>query len=407
MSEILFLKDRDLLDKTPVDNIFITRFMPDAPELAVKAYLYGLMQTSCPGSGEEDICAALGCSETDLFAAFSYWEHAGLIEVIPGESLRIRYFNVKNAMTSGRADTSGTAYGDFIRRLQETLGTRMLTGSELSKIYDWLDVFGFEQAAALEIVRYCLDEKGAKTNVSYMDSVAKTLAGKGEFTLEQVRAHFEYEKKLKSGAVAIQRRWNKKGMPTEDEIALYEKWTVAWGFDEEAIFLACERMTAAERPTFAYLDGVLKRWHEDGAVDREKIDDLNKQEDMIAELARTALKRAGLKTSPDSEKRAAFREWVTEWNMSAELILLAADHAKEDAKPFRAMKGIVNAWHEAGISSPAAAEEHFKKNRASYSYSGKKSANRALNYMTHGIYTEEKLKELGISLGEEFYVDDE
>ena len=44
MSEVVFLKDTKLQEVTPVENIFISAFMPAAPELALKAYLFHVWQ---------------------------------------------------------------------------------------------------------------------------------------------------------------------------------------------------------------------------------------------------------------------------------------------------------------------------------------------------------------------------
>ena len=88
MSKFVFLKDKELMGVTPVENIFISQFMPAAPELAVKAYLCGLMQLT--HGLEDDVCAVLGCTEEELSAAYSYWEKLGLVEVMRGES-RLSY----------------------------------------------------------------------------------------------------------------------------------------------------------------------------------------------------------------------------------------------------------------------------------------------------------------------------
>ena len=406
MSNISFVKDKELLEVTPVENIFRTQFMPQAPELAVKAYLYGLMLVSNGVSSEEDAAAALGCDETDLHAAFSYWQTAGILEIVSEEPFRVRYLNIKNCLISGRINTSGAAYGEFVAKLQNVLGTRILSGSELSRIYDWVDVFGFEEDAAVAIVRHCLDKKGAKTSVAYMDKIAKTLAGKGALTLDAVNEAFEDEEKLTGGAAKILKRWNIRRMPTEDEIALYERWTKAWGFDDDGIDLALKELTAAEKPSFKYLDSILESWHSGGRVDRGQIEEEIRKEDMIAELARTALLRAGIRSKPTKAHRDRFREWHLDWSMSAELICFAADMANKNEKPFAYMKALLDDWHNEGISSVKAARDRYES-AAPVTSRRSNSHKHALNYIHSDVkYTEEELKKLGISLGEEFYDDE-
>lgn len=404
MSKLVFLKDRELLETTPVDNVFITRFMPLAPELAVKAYIYGLMLLSGSGSQADDLSAALGCTDNDIRAAFAYWESVGLVKVLPGEPLQVQYLNIRNALAHGNIDTRDSERGEFVRNLQSILGTRMITGSELSKFYDWLDVFGFEEAAAAEIVRHCLDRKGARTSVSYMDAVARTLAGKGCLTHEAVMRQFEIEDSAVSGAAAILRRWRQTRPLTEDEIAMYRKWTEEWGFDNEAIDAALTMATAAMKPSFKYLDGTFDDWRRNGTSGAEIL----KQEDAVFELARQAFSRAGLKSRPSSEQRREMRDWHIEKHMSAELILLAAELSAQDIHPYACMKRLINEWYSRGIASVSEANDYFEsEQRGRRNTRSSSKNNRALNYIQGEKYTKDDLKRLGISLGEELYDSDE
>ena len=400
MSGVVFLKDRELLDVTPVENIFIAQFMPSAPEIAVKAYLYGLMLLNSPHAADEDIAAALSCTETDIRAAFSYWQSAGIIRVIGEEPLRVQYLNIKASLGSGRVDTSGAAHGDFVRRIQEAAGTRMMTGAELKKLYDWLDVFGFEEDAAVELFRRCLDTKGAKTSVSYMDAVARTLAGKAALTKGAVEEHFREEELLRSGAASILKRWNRRSAPTEDQLSLYEKWTRAWGFDEAVIDAALTKMTSAERMTFSYLDSILTDWHDKGLVDISAVDESLKREDMTAELTRQAFSRAGLISKPTAEQRRLIGSYYYDKHMSAELILFASELSAKDAKPFAKLKNLLADWRDHGIGSVSEAREYNEKQVPAI---GRRRSGRSRDIIRGGDYSEEELKKLGISMGEEFY----
>lgn len=404
MSDIVFLKDSKLQEITPVENVFISAFLPAAPELAVKAYLYGLMLLNAPQMG--DIGTALNCNNEQLRDAFSYWEALGLVEVIGESPLQIRYLSVKNAFSVSPELRTGGKYSEFVRQLQSVLGTRVLTGAELSKVYDWLDVFGFEPDAALLIVKHCLDTKGAKTAIAYMDGVAKTLAASGAFTREAAETYFADELLRKTGAAKLLKRWNIRRPVTEDELALYDKWTREWGFDEEGISAACSLMTNAQKPSFGYLDSILEDWRSEGAVDNERIRELQKRDDEIAELSREAFKRAGLKSKPTREQRLQVLDWNVTKCVSSELILLAAELVSSSPRPYADLKATVEDWYANGISTASAARERFALSGAPHANKPKKN-NRALNYMRGETYSESELKKLGISLGEEFYEDDE
>ena len=407
MSETVFLKNKEISEVTPVENIFIAQFMPCAPELAVKAYLYGLMLLSGSGSASEDLSKVLGCSDTDILAAFSYWESAGLVKVISGDPLQVQYLGVRNAIIGYTADTRGAVHGEFVKKLQSVFGTRVLSGAELSKLYDWTDVFGFEEDAAVLIVKHCLDAKGARTSVSYMDSVARTLASSNCLSFDSVSEHFKAEERIAGGASKILKRWNRRRPPTEDEIALYEKWTSGWGFDDESIDIALSKMVTAEKPSFGYLDSILEAWRLTGSVDRASLEKLQKQEDEVFELARRAFKLAGMSSKPSSEQRMQFSEWYAEKKMSSEMILLAAELARNDIHPYAKMKRLLNEWYTLGLSTAAEARENYEKSMGSRPQGSDRKKPRSLSYMQGKKYTRDDLKKLGISLGEEIYDNDE
>ena len=119
-------------------------------------------------------------------------------------------------------------------------------------------VFGLEEEAAILLIQHCLAERGPRASMRYMDEKARRWADAGVLSAEDARRRIQFEKELQSGAQAILRRWRKSRQATEDELALYQKWTKEWGLSDEEILGACAALTAAEKPTFAYLDGVLE-----------------------------------------------------------------------------------------------------------------------------------------------------
>ena len=401
---MLFRKKTERPSSTAVSNEFIRRFMPELPDHVVKVYLYGLMLSSDPEQ-PDDIAEALGADDNDIMAALSHLEALGLAEVSEGEHPIVVFRDPSEAPLASPAH-GGAKYAELVSKVQNVLGTRVLSGGELSRIYDWVDLFGFEKDAAAAIVRNCLDRYGAKTSFAKMDSMAtKTLAPRGAFTLAKVNEYFREAEVLSSGAASILKRWNKGRPPTMDEIALYEKWTSDWGMDAAAVDYAMTQMTAAEKPTFKYLDGIMTALRENGNVDSERIRELSRKEDELKELVRRIFEAAGLKSRPQREQKELIRSWRYEYRMGEEILLLAAGHAKDDRSPFAGLKEIVNGFHDEGISTVEAAKEFLEKN-GGFAKNAKKSS-RALNYMKGKTYSDEELKKLGITLGEEFYDDED
>ena len=60
-----------LMGCTSVQNIFILEYMPKAPELYCKVYLFGLMQCGCRRLENADLCASLGIDSAKAVEAFA------------------------------------------------------------------------------------------------------------------------------------------------------------------------------------------------------------------------------------------------------------------------------------------------------------------------------------------------
>ena len=135
--------------------------------------------------------------------------------------------------------------------------------------------------------------------------------------------------------------------------------------------------------------------------------ELLREQDMLAELARRAFARAGLKRTTTSSDRQQVELWCSDWCMNSELILYAAELASKKSTPFAEMKRMLSDWHERGIVSVSAAREETERSNAAHpaaAASKGKPVNRALNYKQRQ-YSAEELRALGVDLGDDVYED--
>ena len=65
-----------------------------------------------------------------------------------------------------------------------------------------------------------------------MDDKARRWADAGVLSGEDARRRIQFEQELQSGAQGLLRRWRKTRQATEDELALYQKWTKDWGLNK-------------------------------------------------------------------------------------------------------------------------------------------------------------------------------
>ena len=92
-------------NKTEIDNIFIDNFLPNAPDLCVKVYLYGLYLATNDLEFDntfEAFAKKLGISDLDLETAFRYWEEQGLVQVLSTYPIQVLYKPLKDVINGTR-----------------------------------------------------------------------------------------------------------------------------------------------------------------------------------------------------------------------------------------------------------------------------------------------------------------
>ena len=142
--------------------------------------------------------------------AFLYWQDMGLLRIVEQEPLSVEYLSVQAGPVTG-----GTRkYAPLVSALRQVCGARVLTPGELSKIYDWIEVFGLEEAAAVMLVRRCMELKGPSVKIQFMDKMAREWAKEGVLTAADAEQRIKLDTELQGGAKAILARWRKGRMAT-------------------------------------------------------------------------------------------------------------------------------------------------------------------------------------------------
>lgn len=382
-----------LMGCTSVQNIFILEYMPKAPELYCKVYLFGLMQCGCRRLENADLCASLGIDSAKAVEAFLYWQDMGLLRIVEQEPLSVEYLSVQAGPVTG-----GTRkYAPLVSALRQVCGARVLTPGELSKIYDWIEVFGLEEAAAVMLVRRCMELKGPSVKIQFMDKMAREWAKEGVLTAADAEQRIKLDTELQGGAKAILARWRKGRMATEDELALYKKWTEEWGMTLDEILSACPAMTSSDKPTFAYLNAILEGMRMEGGV-QEAI----KSAALTEELAREIYSRAGLKGAPGRREKEAVSTWTVSWHMQPEAVLLAAERSAGYSHPFDRTRRLIEQLHEKGVTTLQQARKAIEELEKQPAAEGGKKQQSSY-FMNYGQrkYSDEDLKSIGITLLED------
>lgn len=364
-------------EQTPLDNLFIAEYMPDADGYALKVYLYGLMQCHFPSMGDTDIASALFLTQGQVLTAFVYWQSRGLVRILSEEPLEVEYLT-----TEQPASTTATPikYATFVRALQDLIAPRAFTLREMKHVYDLIETFGLEEGAVLELIASCMENKGRNVSIQYILTVGKSWAERGITSPQKAQEYMRDLAARKHGAGEILRRWGKRRMPTQDEMDLYEKWIRDWGFDQEAILAVCPQLTGVSTPTFEILGERLELLHEQNLTSREEIEKHQGIQSSEREFARQVFARMGKVELPSPTAIAqlsAFSE-----SLPRDVILLAAEDCQNADRPFGKLKAVLKSWSEKGIRTLEEAQKALETPVVS-SARGQKKPAYASSYAQH------------------------
>ncbi len=357
----LFDADRAgvLWDSVALPNAFIIEYMPTAPENYVKVYLYGLMYTryACAAEGltVAGLAKELGMEESEILAAFQYWERARLVTRTQDKPPSFTYLNVQQAMMGRQAAPVDEKYMEFAQALYAVFGDRRkLHGGETQLCYEWVEQLGLPGEVVLMLVQHLASTRGVNFSFKAAQKMALELVERHIVTIDDAEQFFARSQAAWDGTRKVLRRMSKYRPPTVDEIDLYLKWTQEWGFQPKAIEVACAEMTGGD-PSFKYLDSILRGIHgrsgrtETSAVQLEK--QLNREREEGADI-REVIQAAGLKIGVNHPAvRESYQKMVTMIDHDA--VVLAAREISRSKKnqSLQKLEELVEKWHQKGIQS--------------------------------------------------------
>ena len=374
---------------TPVDNRFILDFLPDASDVCIRVYLYGLMLCTSGAAAEMDLGDALGLSETAVKEAYVYWQKQGLVHIRGEEPLIVEYLDLEPTKEGGVIPGK---YASLVSALNSLIAPRQFDFRELVHVYDWIEVYGLDEETVLELVSHCMSIKNRRVAVNYIDSVARTWSEEGIKTREKARAYIEGYELKKHGATLILKQWNKQRKPTQDEMSLYEKWVGEWGFTPEAILASLPKLTVTGSPNFIYLDELLDSLRREGQTSAPEIARADAKAAEETAFARLVFERAGKIEPATRTQKAQISMYLNELKLPRELMLFGAEQCRGANEPFGMMKKLWSEWHEKKITTIEEARKSLEEKAAPH-----KSRSTKHQYPQHDL-SDEQLEHLLVDL---------
>lgn len=356
MAFLTFAEGAAMFDSTPIENLFLLEYLSTAPESCLRVYLYARMLALHPELGGDlaETARFLRLEEEAVYKAMEYWERQGLARRLTDRPPTYELLPLRSdgaGAGGATAERAYYAYRDFNASLQALFGRKLIEPHEYRVANDWLDVLGYEQDAVLRLVRYGIEtsrskEPAPKGVFDRMNKQAAIWADRGCRTLADVERAIAQQQDVYPVAKAVLKRFAQRREPTMDELDCAKRWVEEWKLSEDDILDACGETTKSTKPSFAYLDAIL----------RSRREGKNAHWDELAAVLRE-LDAAQAQPTPDQLARyAALRAAGFE----AETVRLAAVqcHRKKKTR-FEDVEWMLNEWGTRGLYTAAAAQAYI------------------------------------------------
>jgi len=258
------------LEDTAIPNLFITDFMPDAPDGDfVKVYIYAYM---CCRQGialtHGELAERLGLEPAKIHAAWRYFADRRIVriwETVPQDEKHfdVEFVDVKGMLYSGEktqaqsGSLSNPALEELFRKIAVICGTPTIGGGDAQRILSWIE----DMEAAPEVIEYayefCRDERGEKS-ARYIEKIVKEWTGKGLKTARDVR---EYRAKTDARSANYKKLMKAVGLRYENitsaEEKIFDIWLDEYGYTVDELIEMAEK-TAGKSNKLRYLGGIIK-----------------------------------------------------------------------------------------------------------------------------------------------------
>ena len=265
-----FMLKNTNLNFTPVSNVFIEKYMPNARGEFVKVYLLMLKHSIAgePGISGPILASSLNLLESDIMNALNYWSDLGVIKLTsidPMNNFSIEFLDLSEDNFTPNKEVNlldaleNKGINDMLKDIEKILG-RTLSTKEMEMYLGWQKEFSFPSELILLLVEYCASK--GKSDYRYIEKVALTWHDMNIKTMAQAQ---NYIKQTEDKWVKIRKILSYLGIKNNDlmkpQEEMIDKWLTTYNFDLDVIKKACnicaERLNRAD---FKYIDGILTNW---------------------------------------------------------------------------------------------------------------------------------------------------
>lgn len=349
---------------TIVDNMFITDFMPNADEIAVKVYLYGLFQCAnkiTTDNSLDSFSLALGVERKQIIDSIKYWESVGAVRIIRENPLEFEYIPLKTIMSKPRK-YNADKYADFVSQIENMILSRPLTPNELIKYIEVVEDYKISTDAMILIAKYCVDTKSQNIHTNYILTVAKAWANEGVKSVEQVEEKLKEMEAQTDSMRQVFFALGLKSTPDFEDKQYYIKWTTSWGYDLESILFAAK--LCKKRGGIKKLDSMLDNFYRLGLFTLADIKEQSERIEYYRNLAININKLLGVYyENIDTVVEQYIVDWIDKGYDATGLKIIASYCIKRNIRTLEDMQNLINTLFAEGIISNKSIELYIEEQK--------------------------------------------
>ncbi len=339
-------REKNQIRNVELDNLFITEYMPYAPENYVKIYIVGLSLAYTPENNIEQISILLGLDKSVIMEAFGYWSEQGIVNILSSDPPEIEYLEVK-PLSAQVKKFSKTKYESFNNQLHAMLPHRSFLPSEYNEYYSIMELLHIDVDAMLAIIAYCVRLKGESIGYPYILAVARNLAYQGATNFERVNEKLNELSLYQSELSAILKALGSKKTPDHNDSQLYVKWTKALGFTPEVIIRVAKDL---KKGGMERLDTKLTKYYENHVFSIDEINAYNANRDRLYALTKEITRILGIYLEQlDYTIETYTNKWLSFGFDDDTLILIAKYCYAHDMRTLSVMDETVKKFYRQGL----------------------------------------------------------
>jgi DnaD/phage-associated family protein len=344
---------------TGLDNLFVSEYLPQAPDMCIKVYVYGLFLCShshTPDNDLEAMARALSMQPSEIVDAYTYWAELGLVAIIQHSPFSVRYLPPKSALNLKKYSTA--KYSEFNMQI-EAMFDREILPNEFNEYYNAIETYHIEPEAFLLITRYCIDLKGANINYKYVLAVARNWANMGATTCERVEEKILEYDKVAEELIQVMKALGSRKKADIDERAMYLKWKEEFLFDQNTILAVANRV---KKGGFSKLNNALTKYYENKMMTIQEIEEFESNRDKLYALAKNINRTIGVYYEQlDYIIETYINDWLSKGYEEDALIMIADACFRKNIRTLEGMNGFVSKLYKQGLVSANSINSHVER----------------------------------------------